>query len=599
MSSSIFSRRFVVRYLAVSACLAVVALGVAAAVLKSGLVSFAADRPTSQTFYGMVHGAFKASVARRGADIEVPETVDLDDPGLVSLGAQHYSQTCARCHGAPGLSQNPQVLAMDPAPQYLPAVVDQFDDGALYWIVRHGVMMSAMPAWPTESRADEPWALVAFLRRLPGLSPSGYAEATRPDPTDGRPVPFGPADPVPATDHAGALPYPAEEHAAAPPSSNFADYAALSLPIAQCAGCHGADGTGAPTGGQAPNLAILSEDTIVRSLDAYARGARASGFMQVVAAQLSEQQIDDLAAYYSGLPDRPAPASAPSQSLVRAGETIAARGLPGEGVAPCLACHAGGVPEGGPASALAGQSQPYLALQLALFRDGARQGADAATWSPMGWVAHALSDEEIDAVSVYFAALEPGARPEPEPASTAGAKEIVSRVCKECHGETLTGVPSGEYPNLTLQRGPYVLSQFGAFHQTLRGSERMKLVTNALSADDRATMAAYIDSLPPEPRQGEPVEGDPALGRRIAMEGLPDQDVPACLSCHGPDGLEGLPMTPRLHGQYPKYLVHRLDRLSAGDALTDSPMPRIASALTDEDREAVAAWFAAEQPVPK
>src|SRR5690606_25016642 len=47
---------------------------------------------------------------------------------------------------------------------------------ALFWIVKHGLKYTAMPAWPAQQRDDEVWAVTAFLVRLPELSPRAYRE---------------------------------------------------------------------------------------------------------------------------------------------------------------------------------------------------------------------------------------------------------------------------------------------------------------------------------------------------------------------------------------------------------------------------------------
>jgi len=73
-------------------------------------------------------------------------------------------------------------------------------------------------------------------------------------------------------------------------------------PLACCAACHGLDGTGAVTEGQAPNLAILDSAHIAARLREYASGARQSGIVAVVASSLSEPQIDALATYFADWP---------------------------------------------------------------------------------------------------------------------------------------------------------------------------------------------------------------------------------------------------------------------------------------------------------
>src|SRR3989337_1213280 len=105
----------------------------------------------------------RKSVETHSSDIEVPP---LDDPALARRGAGHYAASCAPCHGAPGVARSAVTKAMTPPPPYLPEQVPAWQDAELFWIVRHGVKFTGMPAWPALQRSDEVWAMVAFLRRL-------------------------------------------------------------------------------------------------------------------------------------------------------------------------------------------------------------------------------------------------------------------------------------------------------------------------------------------------------------------------------------------------------------------------------------------------
>ncbi len=141
------------------------------------------------------------------------------------------------------------------------------------------------------------------------------------------------------------------------------------------------------------------------SLRAYADGARHSGIMSPVAASLSEQQTDDLAVYFAGLPPVPSLDSSPGSSAVdlRHGADIAARGVPDEGVPACLQCHAPRGDDRHPGyPILAGQPRHYLERQLQLLSEGRRGGTSYA--HIMRQVASGLSATQRSAVSAHFAA---------------------------------------------------------------------------------------------------------------------------------------------------------------------------------------------------
>jgi hypothetical protein len=59
---------------------------------------------------------------------------------------------------------------MTPHLPYLPPVIPARQPDELFYIVKHGIKFTGMPAWPAQQRDDERWAMVAFLRRLPDLA---------------------------------------------------------------------------------------------------------------------------------------------------------------------------------------------------------------------------------------------------------------------------------------------------------------------------------------------------------------------------------------------------------------------------------------------
>lgn len=381
--------------LAIAALLAIV---LAAAVAASGLLSFAATTPDSQLATRVVHGIFKRSVAAHAGGMAAP--ADLADPSRVMAGAGMFALSCARCHGSPGLGQNPVALSMSPRPQYLPAVVGQFSDDELFWIVRHGVKLSAMPAWPAAKRSDEIWSVVAFLRQLPRMPEARYRQLAYGDPflpPPGTPLSFGLPPHATAYNLRNRDEWPADEHRYTAPASGLDDIAYAGDPRPACARCHGADGAGR-AGSRYPNLAIQDPRYLRDSLRAFAAGRRSSGPMQIVASQLSPAQIDALALYYGGRA-APAPLPTPDGSL---GARIASQGIDARGVGACAGCHGveGSSPEQMPR--LAGQNRRYLIDQMHLFA-GEGRGRSGAT-NPMRAEVHRLTEAEIIAVSDYYAA---------------------------------------------------------------------------------------------------------------------------------------------------------------------------------------------------
>jgi cytochrome c553 len=354
-----------------------VALGMAFA--WSGLFNVAASSGHWAITSWLLHYVMRQSVETRALGIEAPS---LDDPALVHRGAGHYASGCAPCHGAPGQERSPVAREMTPAPPYLPPRIPHWEPEELFWIVRHGVKFTGMPAWVALEREEEIWAMVAFLRQLPEMTPQDYrrlalgeladAKARPPDRLEGLADPFEPV-------------------------------------LADCARCHGRDGAGRNVGAF-PRLDGQSEDYLLATLEAYATGGRHSGIMQTAAAHLGEAEMRRLAEHYASMGD-PSP-SGPEQSspeLEELGEKIARRGVPADGIPACVTCHEPSFRTRYPYyPALRGQTASYLAQQLRLFREGVRGGTAYA--HIMATIARRLNDDQIEAVTAYFAAP-PGHRP--------------------------------------------------------------------------------------------------------------------------------------------------------------------------------------------
>ncbi|KQU84259.1 cytochrome C [Variovorax sp. Root318D1] len=175
--------------------LTVAALGLAGAaagalVVYGGLYNVAATAQHTQPVHSLLETAMHQSVKLRARNIEPPR---LDDEQLVARGAACFRDKCVQCHGAPGVAQGEIGKSMQPLPGPLVDARQHWKPRELYWITRHGIKMSGMPAWEFRMSEDDLWSVVAFLARLPDLTPQQYAEATRMEPTGMQGPPAAPA----------------------------------------------------------------------------------------------------------------------------------------------------------------------------------------------------------------------------------------------------------------------------------------------------------------------------------------------------------------------------------------------------------------------
>ena len=98
---------------------------------------------------------------------------DLKTDWRVLMGAGHYETGCRPCHGRPGTPMPRIPFAMTPRPPRLAGNLDRFDAGELFYIVKHGIKFTGMPAWPAKHRDDEVWSMVAADLCSPSRTRSG------------------------------------------------------------------------------------------------------------------------------------------------------------------------------------------------------------------------------------------------------------------------------------------------------------------------------------------------------------------------------------------------------------------------------------------
>jgi mono/diheme cytochrome c family protein len=142
------------------------------AAIYAGLYDVAATEPHWPVTHWLMETARIRSIKAHAAGIQVPP--GLDDPAKVLTGVEHYAAHCAVCHGAPGVLKGDIARGLYPPPPDLAKTAPLYNPGELFWVVKHGIKMTGMPAWSDHSD-EELWATVAFLNKLPGMNEQEYA----------------------------------------------------------------------------------------------------------------------------------------------------------------------------------------------------------------------------------------------------------------------------------------------------------------------------------------------------------------------------------------------------------------------------------------
>ena len=360
----------------IAAFFAVVGLGGTLTVV-GGLAPIKASSGHWTITAALLNFTMRRSVIMHSLGIETPP---LNDRALVLKGAGHYEIGCSPCHGSPALRQPVIVLAMTPHPPELSKEIPKWRPRELFYIVKHGVKFTGMPAWPAQERDDEVWAMVAFLRTLPKLNAAEYQRLIRDD-----------AGTSGANATTGILSRPTD---------------VARLVNDNCSMCHGSDGGGRDSSAF-PRIAGQNHNYFYLSMQAYARGKRNSGIMEPIAAAMPDETMRDLARYYA---ERKQAASSQQRArdaaTIARGKQIAEQGIPSQRVPICAECHGPGPDRRNPNyPELAGQYAEYLVLQLTLFKKQQRGGT--ANAHLMRRVAHGLTAEQMRDVASYYESLPP------------------------------------------------------------------------------------------------------------------------------------------------------------------------------------------------
>jgi mono/diheme cytochrome c family protein len=161
---------------AIGALAIIVGIG-AAAFFFGGFYSVAASAEDPAVVTWALTQVRNASIDRHALD-QPPASIN--DPASVQAGAKAFAaHGCTTCHGGPGVGWAKLSEGLHPDPPDLKEVVDHRSPAQLFWVVKNGINMTGMPSFALAGAKDEEiWQIVAFLKKLPGVSEADYKSWT-------------------------------------------------------------------------------------------------------------------------------------------------------------------------------------------------------------------------------------------------------------------------------------------------------------------------------------------------------------------------------------------------------------------------------------
>ncbi|TPG10744.1 cytochrome c [Rhodanobacter glycinis] len=167
------------RFIVTLAILCVIVVAVVGAFVESGVYNIGADDHHTKPVYALMQTLRARSIAHHARDIKVP---NLDDQQLILKGAGQYAAMCTGCHLKPGMADSEIRPGLYPQPPNLSR--ERIEPREAFWVIKHGIKMSAMPAWGASHDDATIWSMVAFLRKLPGMAPEQYKDIVARAPPD-------------------------------------------------------------------------------------------------------------------------------------------------------------------------------------------------------------------------------------------------------------------------------------------------------------------------------------------------------------------------------------------------------------------------------
>ena len=328
-----------------------------------------------------------------------------------------------------------------------------------------------------------------------------------------------------------------------------------------CKTCHGADGGGvAPA---IPHLAAQRERYLLASLNEYKNGKRTHAALRDIAANMSEADMRNVAAYFAGLP--PVPIT-PAKDVKHTSPYEKGKALAAE----CAKCHA----EDGNAKApgtptLAGQQPHYLVAAILEYH------RDDRKMTSMKSIMRDSDRLDLESLALYFAAQTPVQRTKPARGDPV-AGEPLSAMCGGCHGARGVSIDAAT-PNLAGQDAQY-LTKATRSYRTTRQNWGMQRYVAGLNDKDIDNIVAFYASQ--QPKAGDQI---PSSIQELAAK---------CNRCHDQEDNSSM-AAPKMRGQDKDYLVMALRGYRDGKR-ESTTMHNMSFPYSNAIIEGLASWYASQ-----
>ncbi|SFU84172.1 c-type cytochrome [Halomonas korlensis] len=268
----------------------VVAMGVGAAgFVYWGAYNVSALQQHTEPVFTVLNLALDRSIRQRAEEVEVPKLT----PDMAEQGRRLYESRCVQCHGAPGVGRDDVGKGLTPVPPNLAHTAKAKSAAEIFWPIKHGIKMTGMPSWQFKFNDEQIWAIVAFITRLPEMSPADYQTMSA---SGGQPSRDVTTVSAPAPARTAALPDP--------------ERGKLALYGYACIACHRIPGTVGPHADVGPPLKGIGErryiaGVLLNTFDNMVKWLRHPTEVDPLTAMpdlgVTEQDAMDMAAYLSSL----------------------------------------------------------------------------------------------------------------------------------------------------------------------------------------------------------------------------------------------------------------------------------------------------------
>ena len=149
--------------------------------IGSGAYNIAANVPHWPVTTKLLEIVRERSIEVRSEDLPpAPKT----SPEMLSEAAEGYAEMCVQCHLAPGVEETELYQGLYPKPPvFYKEQGEEHDEKEMFWVIKNGIKLTAMPSWGAVHTDEQMWALVRFLEKLPDMSPQEYRGLTAEDAT--------------------------------------------------------------------------------------------------------------------------------------------------------------------------------------------------------------------------------------------------------------------------------------------------------------------------------------------------------------------------------------------------------------------------------